>query len=418
MSSVQTTAARSRRRELPSFVERLLNFAHFEEDTQEVRRLKRVAVGALWVAFIPNTSFTIVLFTGGTPYAGATLLPLNFVFLGTLLGMRYRRTWWPGIFHFLIAANLAVLVVMALLLGGIAESGANPVWGFAAVLGAVVAFRDRRAVAWLIFYIVLLVAVEILTGFVSPRYELPGAGLQAAATIASVAAFVFLVMLYFVRQADDLKAESDQLLRNVLPDEIADRLKRSDRMIADHFEETSILFADVVDFTPMSAEMSPAETVELLNDVFSAFDAMVEEAGLEKIKTIGDEYMVAAGVPHARPDHARALADLALTMRDTVASTDFGGRRLSFRIGINSGPVVAGIIGRHKFAYDLWGDAVNTASRMESHGRPGVIQISENTYRLIDSEFMCEDGGVIEVKGKGRISVWHLIGRNETTGTS
>ena len=101
-----------------------------------------------------------------------------------------------------------------------------------------------------------------------------------------------------------------------------------------------------------------------------------------------------------------------------MASTDFGGRRLSFRIGISSGPVVAGIIGRHKFAYDLWGDAVNTASRMESHGRPGVIQISENTYRLIDSEFMCEDGGVIEVKGKGRISVWHLIGRNETSGTS
>jgi class 3 adenylate cyclase len=172
-----------------------------------------------------------------------------------------------------------------------------------------------------------------------------------------------------------------------------------------------VLFADVVGFTPMSAAMSPPELVGLLDKVFTAFDGFVSELGLEKIKTVGDEYMVAAGVPRARSDHAGAIAELALRIRDHMAAARFDGHPLSLRIGINSGPVVAGIIGTHKFAYDMWGDTVNTASRMESEGVPGGIQVSASTYELIRDRFTCEPRGLIPVKGKGEMTTYILVGR-------
>lgn len=186
-------------------------------------------------------------------------------------------------------------------------------------------------------------------------------------------------MAYFVRQRDRFQQESDDLLHNILPDEIATRLKSDKSMIAEDFPHASVLFADVVGFTPMSATMAPPQLVGLLNQVFTKFDEFVEELGLEKIKTVGDEYMVAAGVPVPRDDHAEAIAELALRIRDYMASNDFDRHRLELRIGINSGPVVAGIIGTHKFTYDLWGDTVNTASRMESGGISGQIQVPRLT---------------------------------------
>ncbi len=227
--------------------------------------------------------------------------------------------------------------------------------------------------------------------------------------------FVFVISYNAYRvvyiSEDQLKKEqekSERLLLNILPEEIARILKDEDKIIADHLNGASILFADVVNFTPMSANMSPIELVEILNGVFTHFDVLVEKYGLEKIKTIGDCYMVAAGVPRPRDDHAQAITSLALDMRDSVAKKEFNGKKLTFRIGINSGPVVAGIIGRKKFIYDLWGDAVNTASRMESHGEEGIIQISEATYKLIKDSFTCEPKGSIDVKGKGKLKVWHV----------
>jgi adenylate cyclase len=200
-------------------------------------------------------------------------------------------------------------------------------------------------------------------------------------------------------------------LDNILPDEVAARLKASTSMVADSFASASGLFVDVVDFTPMSAGMSAGDLVTLLNDIFTTFDAFVQELGLEKIKTVGDEYMVASGVPVPRRDHAEAVADLALRLRDHVASKKFEGRTIRLRIGINSGPVVAGISGTHKFAYDLWGDVVNTASRMESEGVPGSIQISGSTFSLIGDRFVCERRGLIHVKGKGEMDTYFLVSR-------
>ena len=163
-----------------------------------------------------------------------------------------------------------------------------------------------------------------------------------------------------------------------------------------------MLFADIVGFTPMAAGLSPHELIGLLNTVFTTFDRFVEDLGLEKIKTVGDEYMVAAGVPETRPDHAHAIAELALRIRDHTENNQFEGHDIALRIGINSGPVVAGIVGTHKFAYDLWGDVVNTASRMESEGIAGAIQVTPATYELIRDEFVCEDPGSRLRQGQGR----------------
>jgi len=161
----------------------------------------------------------------------------------------------------------------------------------------------------------------------------------------------------------------------------------------------------------MAATMTPLHLVDLLNEVFQCFDDLVEKYGLEKIKTIGDCYIVAAGVPRSSPNHARLIVNLALDMQAAAAERKFGDRQLSFRIGVNSGQVVAGVIGRKKFIYDLWGDAVNVASRMESHGQSRSIQITRNTYQLIKDEFVCEAKGTIDVKGIDQLETWHVLGK-------
>jgi guanylate cyclase len=229
---------------------------------------------------------------------------------------------------------------------------------------------------------------------------------------------VFTLLALFAQQRHDalaaLRVEQDKaetLLLNILPRSIADRLKADSQTIADDFSAASILFADVVDFTPLAQRLPAAEVVGMLDRLFSHFDKLADRYGLEKIKTIGDCYMVAAGVPTPRPDHARAIALMAIDMRAAMRDADaVGDLGLEMRIGINSGPVVAGVIGRKRFLYDLWGDAVNTASRMESHGAPGRIQITRATYELLRDEFECEPRGTIDVKGKGEVETWYLVG--------
>ena len=206
--------------------------------------------------------------------------------------------------------------------------------------------------------------------------------------------------------------KSERLLLNILPQPIAERLKQGQSNIADGFAEVTILFADIVGFTEISARVSPEELVNLLNQIFSAFDRLTEEYGLEKIKTIGDNYMVAGGLPMPQPDHAEVIAEMALDMQQEILRFSIEcGKPLNIRIGINTGPVVAGVIGTKKFIYDLWGDAVNTASRMESQGIPGKIQVSASTYNLLQNKYSFEERGIIQVKGKGEMTTYLLTGR-------
>jgi adenylate cyclase len=217
------------------------------------------------------------------------------------------------------------------------------------------------------------------------------------------------LMRVLMSDLDEERAESDRLLLNILPAPIAERLKNEPGVIADGFESVSVLFSDIVGFTPLSEMFSATEMVEWLNDVYSAIDAMVQDHDVEKIRTIGDGYMVAAGVPFQRTDHAAALTDLAIDMRTHFAAVPpVHGHHVRFRIGVSSGPVVGGVIGTHKFQYDIWGDTVNTAARMESHGVPGRIHISAATYEMIKDEFACEPRGTIDVKGKGEMETWFV----------
>ncbi|HEX5691925.1 MAG TPA: adenylate/guanylate cyclase domain-containing protein [Roseiflexaceae bacterium] len=204
------------------------------------------------------------------------------------------------------------------------------------------------------------------------------------------------------------QAKSEQLLLNLLPPPIAERLKQAPGIIADRFEAVTVLFADIVGFTELAASVAPEALVSLLNEVFSCFDQLAEQYGLEKIKTIGDSYMAVGGLPMPRPDHATAVARMAIEMQTAVQA--LSSAALNVRIGIHSGPVVAGVIGQKKFSYDLWGDTVNVASRMESHGQAGAIQVSAATYQLIQHAFRCAARGRIQVKGKGAMEVWHILG--------
>jgi class 3 adenylate cyclase len=209
--------------------------------------------------------------------------------------------------------------------------------------------------------------------------------------------------------------QADKLLYNILPERIAEQLKQSNGIIAEEFNSATVLVADIVNFTPISARFNPREVVGMLNDLFTRFDELVDKYGVEKIQVAGDGYMVAAGVPTPRPDHAVVLVRLAMDMLECVKSGNFlGGKHpIELRIGLNSGSVLGGVIGRRKYFYAIWGDVVNTAARMESHGSIGKIQITRATYELIKDEFDCEYIGEIPIKGKGQMEVWHLITEKE-----
>jgi len=230
-----------------------------------------------------------------------------------------------------------------------------------------------------------------------------------------------LIVAWFARLAEQARAaqaaereRSEALLRNILPERITERLKAGETTIADDVASASVLFADLVGFTKLSSQVAPRELIAMLDSIFTGFDALAETLGVEKIKTIGDAYMVVSGLSESADDrstHAERLATMALGMREVVeAYAQAAGRPLNIRVGIHSGPVVAGVIGTQKFAYDLWGDTVNTASRMESHGEPGRIQVSRATHDLLGDTFVLERRGEIDVKGKGAMQTWWLHG--------
>ncbi|CAN5797989.1 hypothetical protein BH11MYX4_BH11MYX4_63700 [soil metagenome] len=208
---------------------------------------------------------------------------------------------------------------------------------------------------------------------------------------------------------DAERSRSETLLLNVLPRRIADRLKKAPGVvIADHFESATVLFSDIVGFTQLSMKLAPEELVKRLDEIFTRFDEIADELGLEKIKTIGDAYMVCGGIPVARADHAETVCEMALRMRDCI---DELAGDLRVRIGVHTGPVVAGVIGKKKFIYDVWGDTVNTASRMESHGVPSQIQVSDQTFELTKGAFEFEYRGTVEMKGKGPLKTHLLLRR-------
>ena len=277
--------------------------------------------------------------------------------------------------------------------------------------------RQNRSYAhgFAVVAVVSMIVVTIYREQIPPRAAPLSHDLQVVINTA-IAVVIIWLMAAAIRALIDnteqaLQSErerADALLLNVLPPSIAGRLKHSpERAIADRHDEISVLFADIVGFTPLSAQLSPGRTVELLNQVFTAFDEICDRIGVEKVRTIGDGYMAVAGAPEPRTDHAEAITRAAIEMRDYMASGILE-KPLQVRIGINTGEAVGGIVGTSRFHYDLWGDAVNVAARMESLGVPGRIQIAQPTWQRIRHSFACESRGVIDVKGKDRMQTWFV----------
>lgn len=382
-------------------------------DSDETALRKRLAV-VLCAGTLPLTLLWSVIYLAiGAPVAAAipgfytAFTPIN-----TAIFARTRNFKFYRFTQLLLILLLPWLVTLSL--GGFKQSSVVIIWAALCPLGSLLLEDLRSTSFWIVGFVVLLILSAALQPVLSPAaLPEPFVTWFFVLNVGAVIAITFGLLYYFVGRRNFFQQQAEMLLLNILPKEISDALKAEQRTIADQYTSVSILFADVVGFTPMAAKMTPMALVDLLNQVFLCFDGLIEKYDLEKIKTIGDCYMVASGVPRSRADHAAALVSLALDMHATVAGTRFGGHQLALRIGINSGPVVAGIIGRKKFTYDLWGESVNLASRMESHGRTRCIQITRSTYELIKDAFYCEAVGLIEVKGAGQMEVWHVLGHKK-----
>ena len=390
-----------------------------QDDPQELRLQKLVMLAAAVMMGIGGTVWGIICVAFSEPWPSTITFGYTTITVFNIIAFRlfgqFRVFRFPQI---LISLMLPFLFMVSL--GGFLDSGAVVFWSLVAPLIAVLATERREAMLWFVAFIGIVVVAGVLEPLGRDGNDLPFAVITIffVLNVLAPSSLAIIVLQYFIRQKDTAmsllqreREKSERLLLNVLPARIAEILKDDTQTstIADNFDAVSVLFADVVGSTQLTVELSPQNMVELLNDVFSYFDTLVEKYNLEKIRTIGDNYMVASGVPEPREDHAIALAGMAVEMneylhhRPSTADT-----HLQFRIGMNSGPVVGGVIGKTKFHYDIWGDAVNTASRMESHGLPGKIQITKETSELLRDDFVCVRRGMVDVKGKGMMETWFL----------
>jgi guanylate cyclase len=384
----------------------LIDFAMLPSDSYDLRLQKRLQV-AMALASMPVVGLWGLLFVAGgharlglwhAGYIGGTLLLL----LHLAVSKRYE------VFR-LLHPLLVMLAPFGLhfYLGGFRGSGGALLWSLLAPMAGMMFVGARHS--WPLFatMIALVGAGWLRDGPWAPaHYQLSPSevAFHFAFNASGFVAFLYLSTRYFVARIEKEKHRAERLLLNVLPAPIAERLKQGEATIADRYESVTVLFADIAGFTPLAAKLNAHDVVVVLDEIFSAFDAIADRHALEKIKTIGDAYMLVGGLPQRAEDHAQRVARAALEMCGFIER--FAAERgfaITMRIGIHSGDVVAGVIGRRKFSYDLWGDTVNTASRMESHGAPGRVHVSEATRARLDGEFHCSERGSIAVKGKGEM---------------
>jgi adenylate cyclase len=393
----------------------------------------------------------VLLFACGLMIAGAAIwlslywllgvalpatLPVAFQLLSLATLLAYL---WTLNFEFFRATQLGLWLFVPFVaqwaIGDFMSASGIILWGLLAPVGAALLYSVRESLPWMVAYVVLTVASGYVDyQLVGMPHKNVGVPLQTsmvffALNFAAVATMVYWLLSFAFAERARSRARlevahaklqqeqdrSERLLLNILPAPIAERLKRSNAEIADGFSEVTVMFADIVSFTQIAEHMTPAEVFALLNRMFSEFDMIAERHGLEKIKTIGDAYMVAGGLNGSEADFMGAVAELALDMRDVVADGYVvENKPLQLRIGIGTGPVVAGVIGRKKFIYDLWGDTVNIASRITSEGVPGAIHVDEPTFLRLRDRYEFLPPQTIYLKGKGDTRVYRLSGRRAT----
>jgi adenylate cyclase len=349
-----------------------------------------------------------------------------------------------GNFNFFRYSQLALFLFMPFVvqwsIGNFITASGISLWGLLAPIGAVLFFGVRESAAWFFAYIFLTALSGFFDYFLADSMVPSGTQVPIRVSVfffalnfAAVSTIVYLLLRYSTQEKakaqasleethrllQDEQDRSERLLLNILPGPIAERLKHEKQTIADGFADVTVMFVDIVNFTKLAEGMSPQQVFAMLNRIFSSFDELAEKFGVEKIKTIGDAYMAAGGLNNEKSNYSQAIAELALAMRD-VLRNDFevNSLRLEVRIGIGTGPVVAGVVGKKKFIYDLWGDTVNLASRITSEGVPGMVHVDETTYRRLADRFEFREPQIIHLKGKGNTPVYQIVGpRNASSPT-
>jgi adenylate cyclase len=370
----------------------------------------------------------------GMGYRYSMAIPLGFqalsVFTVTLY-LKFKRVYLFAVVQ--LGLILFTPFAMQWSIGNFVNSSGVSLWGLMAPVGAVTVLGTRNSTPWFFGWLFMTVLAGVFDYVLAPTMRAPVdmqvVSLFFVLNFACISAMIYGLLWYFASEKQKLrglidsthaemleeKRKSEKLLLNILPPSIAERLKRGEVNIAQAHADVTVMFADVVGFTRISEELSPAQTVMMLNDIFSMFDELADRHGVEKIKTMGDGYMAAGGLETGAQIHyADAVARLALDMM--AALDDYrnrSGERIEIRIGIGTGPVMAGVIGKKKFIYDMWGDTVNVAFRMTGEAPPGGIQVDHMTHRRLHSRFRFGEGKEIEVKGKGRMKVYHLLGLPE-----
>ncbi|MBI2697856.1 MULTISPECIES: adenylate/guanylate cyclase domain-containing protein [Mycobacterium] len=386
---------------------------------KSVARQQRVLTRASRIGAVVSAFYTLLGIFIGRDVLAITLLSAvsTVIYLGIPLLYRYGELVAPMVF---IIAAYVFITVLCLRIG--TGTGIQFYYLVGASIAVLVLGIDHIALASVAAAVgaVLTVALQLTvpenTG-VQPDWAYAiGYMVSVATSWLMVIAIVWSALREITRAERVIEAEylrSESLLANILPAKIAERLKDPSRtVIADKYDDASVLFADIAGFTSRASDTAPTDLVRFLDQLYTKLDALVDRHGLEKIKTSGDSYMVVSGVPDQRPDHLEALAQLALDMADAVADLkDPRGRAVPLRIGLAAGPVVAGVVGARKFFYDVWGDAVNVAARMETTDVEGRIQVPQDVYDRLKRDFVFEERGDIDVKGKGVMHTWYLVGR-------
>lgn len=418
------------------FIDQLLSAGVTPDDSEELRLNKSLLMLATGLFTITAILWTVIYsflgrqFSTTLPFAFQVLLTGNMLLYIKTRNFDFFRISQLGFFLFLpFVAQWAV--------GNFITSSGVILWALLAPVGALLCIGTSQSVGWFIAWVTLTAISGAMDYYLADPFFLPkpdGVAIRTsivffALNFIAVSSVIYLLLRYSITEKrkmqerlEEIYAQvqieqerAEKLLLNILPGPVAERLKNSNQTIADGFADVTVMFADIVNFTQVAANLSPGQVFSMLNQIFSAFDELADKHGLEKIKTIGDAYMVAGGLDNSRPDYAEAIADMAIDMRDTLRENfSVNALHLEIRIGIGTGPIVAGVVGKKKFIYDLWGDTVNIASRITSEGIPGMIQCDATTCRRLSATFNFHEPQTIHLKGKGNVTVYRLIGRKSS----
>ena len=412
MAAVEQQGSRGER--LPGWLARFAAVGGYPSDSDDLRVRKTVLV-------LSATLMAVLAFVWVGTYAllglwWSAAIPLVYQLASATSIVIFAQTHRYRLFRSSqLAMSLLLPFALQWSLGGFENSSVVGLWGITAPIGALLFVGARQAWSWFLAFAGLVVVSGAINSTLAEHApDIPNgvAVTFFVLNVGAVSATAFVLLQYFVQAREREQARSERLLLNVLPAPVATRLKNNEGVIADALPDVTVLFADIVGFTPLAERLAADDVVAVLDRVFGSWDELAARFGVEKIKTIGDAYMVAGGIPLPRDDHAEAIADMALAMSAELERvTAPTGLTLEARFGIDTGPVVAGVIGRSKFIYDLWGDTVNTASRMESHAPPRTIQVTERAFERLRDRYELQPRGSVQIKGKGAMTTYLLLDR-------